>query len=231
MPEPKQNQHVILWDIDGTLVNARASRADKHVTAVEAFLGRDLPNQEHTAGKTDRQILYELLESQETVPSPAALTEVLRILDELSIKEINQYPVLCNPGVATALKRASSTGWVNGLLTGNTHLRARAKLKLAGICGAVDSKFSYFGSESLSRGGLVSSSVRAIRSARSSVAVVIGDTPLDIRSAKEHKLQVVAVATGPYSAAALLGLGPDLLINDCESGWASLVDFLNYVHA
>ena len=77
----------------------------------------------------------------------------------------------------------------------------------------------------------MSSSVRAIRSAGSSVAVVIGDTPLDIRSANEHKLQVVAVATGPYSAAELLGLGPDLLINDCESGWASLVDFLNYVHA
>jgi phosphoglycolate phosphatase len=204
---------------------------DKHVTAVEAFLGRDLPIQERTTGKTDRQILCEFLEAQGNVPSPATRGQVLGLLDEISIKEINQYPVLCNPGVATALKRASSTGWVNGLLTGNTPLRARAKLKLAGIWGAVDSKFSYFGSESLSRGGLVSSSVRAIRSARSSVAIVIGDTPLDIRSAKEHKLQVVAVATVPYSAAELLGLGPDLLINDCESGWASLVDFLNYVHA
>ena len=152
MPKRKQNQQVILWDIDGTLVNARASRVDKHVTAVEAFLGRDLPNQERTAGKTDRQILCELLEAQGNVPSPATLGQVLGILDEISIKEINQYPVLCNPGVATALKRASSTGWVNGLLTGNTPLRARAKLKSAGIWGAFDSKFSYFGSESLSRG-------------------------------------------------------------------------------
>ena len=230
MPEPKQNQQVILWDIDGTLVNARASRADKHVTAVEAFLGRDLPNQECTAGKTDRQILYELLESQETVPSPAALTDVLRILDELSIKEINQYPVSCNPGVTHALNMASSTGWVNGLLTGNTPVRAQAKLESAGIWGVFDSDFSYFGSEALSRGDLVSSSVRAIRSAGCSVAIVIGDTPLDIRSAKEHKLQVVAVATGPYSVAELRAWDPDLLINDCESGWASLAAFLDSLH-
>ena len=196
MPEPKQNQNIILWDIDGTLVNAHASRADKHVIAVEVFLGRDLSNQERTAGKTDQQILCELLEAQETFPSHAALTEVLRILDEISIKEINQYPVSCNPGVTNALKMASSAGWI----------------------------------KALSRGGLVSSSLRAISSVGCSVAIVIGDTPLDIRSAKEHKLQVVAVATGPHSAAELRGLDPDLLINDCESGWAPLVAFLDSMH-
>ena len=211
-------------------MNARASREDKHVTAVEVFLGRDLPNQERTAGKTDRQILCELLEAQGTVPIPAALTEVLAILDKISIKEINQYPVSCNPGVTNALKMASSTGWLNGLLTGNTPVRAQAKLESAGIWSAFDSDFSYFGREALSRGALVSSSVRAISSAGCSVAIVIGDTPLDIRSAKGHKLQVVAVATGPYSAAELRGLDPNLLINDCESGWASLVAFLDSLH-
>jgi phosphoglycolate phosphatase len=230
LPEPKQNQNIILWDIDGTLVNAHASRADKHVTAVEVFLGRDLSNQERTAGKTDQQILCELLEAQETFPSPAALTEVLRILDEISIKEINQYPVSCNPGVTNALKMASSAGWINGLLTGNTPVRAQTKLESAGIWGDFDSDFSYFGNEALSRGGLVSSSLRAISSVGCSVAIVIGDTPLDIRSAKEHKLQVVAVATGPHSAAELRGLDPDLLINDCESGWAPLVAFLDSMH-
>ena len=128
----------------------------------------------------------------------ALLTEVLGILDSLSIKEINQYPVLCNPGVPAALEMASSAGWVNGLLTGNTPVRARAKLESASIWSAFDSDFAYFGNEALSRGALVASSVRAIRSEGCSVVrVVIGDTPLDIRSAKEHELQVVAVATGP----------------------------------
>ena len=231
MSKPQLNQHVILWDIDGTLVNARASRTDKHVTAVEIFLGRDVPPQERTAGKTDRQILCELLEAQGAESGPATLTEVLRILDSHSIKEIDQFPILCNPGVTNALEMASRAGWINGLLTGNTPVRARAKLESASIWGTFDTDFAYFGHEALSRGTLVSSSVCSIRSEGCSVAIVIGDTPLDIRSAKEHELQVVAVASGPYSAAELKALDPDLLINDCESDWGSLLSFLNSVHA
>lgn len=59
------------------------------------------------------------------------------------------------------------------------------------------------------------------------IVIVTGDTPVDVQSAQERKIQVVAVATGPYFAAALGGLGPDLLINDCESGRFSLVDFID----
>ena len=47
---------------------------------------------------------------------------------------------------------ASSTGWINGLLTGNIPVRAQAKLESAGIWGDFDSDFSYFGNEALSRG-------------------------------------------------------------------------------
>jgi phosphoglycolate phosphatase-like HAD superfamily hydrolase len=227
---PKPNQRVILWDIDGTLVNARSSRADKHVTAVEIFLGRDVPTQERTAGKTDRQILCELLEAQGTEPSPAILTEVLSILDALSIKEIDQYPVSCNPGVTNALKMANSAGWVNGLLTGNTPVRARAKLESACIWETFSTKFAYFGHNAPTRAKLVASGAVAMRSALCSVAIVIGDTPLDIRSAQEHKLRVVAVSTGPFSAEELRRLDPDLVLSDCRSGLVSLLEFLNSVH-
>ena len=124
---------------------------------------------------------------------------------------------------------ASSAGWVNGLLTGNTPVRARAKLESASIWSAFDSDFAYFGNEALSRGALVPSSVRAIRSEGCSVGRDRDwrhprGCPERSRSAK---LQVVAVATRPYSAAELAGLGPDLLSNDCESGRSSLVDFMD----
>ena len=126
---------------------------------------------------------------------------------------------------------ASSTGWVNGLLTGNTPVRAQAKLESAGIWNAFDRDFAYFGNEALSRGALVSSSVAAIRSAGCSVALVIGDTPLDIRSAKEHGLQAVAVATGPYSATELKELDSDLLISNLESGATLFAELLNSAHS
>jgi phosphoglycolate phosphatase-like HAD superfamily hydrolase len=222
---------VILWDIDGTLVNSRASRADKHVKAAEVFLGRELPTHERSAGKTDRQIIFELLQSNrtETRLAAVAVAETLKILDSLSIEEIRRYPVLCNPGVMNALEMASSTGWVNGLLTGNTPVRARAKLESAGILEVFDQNYAYFGHQAPSRGDLVAASASAIRSAGYSI-VVIGDTPLDILSAQEHELKVIAVATGPYSAAELSELHPDLLLENWTSGWTSLADFLNSVH-
>ena len=59
---------------------------------------------------------------------------------------------------------------------------------------------------------------------------MIGDTPLDIRSAKEHGLQAVAVATGPYSASELKDLDPNLLISDLQSGATLFAEFLNSAH-
>jgi len=225
LSRPEANQRVILWDIDGTLVSSRASRADKHVKAAEVFLGRDLPNRGRTAGKTDRQILCELLEEHGRNPSPAALTAALSILDDLSIEEISQFPVPTISGAVAALDTVRSIGWVNGLLTGNT--RARAKLESAGIWGAFDLNFAYFGDIASSRINLVEESVTAIRSEGCFEVMIVGDTPLDIQSAQEHGLRVIAVATGLYSAEDLGNLNPDLLISDWESGLNSLVEFAN----
>ncbi len=230
MSRPKPTLHVILWDIDGTLVNARASRSDKHVTAVEVFLGHEPPIHERSAGKTDREIISELLQANGTEPRLAAAAPTLRILDSLAIKENRQYPVLCNPGVTDALEIASSIGWVNGLLTGNGPVWAHAKLKSASIWEVFDQNYAYFGHQAPSRGDLVAASASVIRSAGCSITVVIGDTPLDIRSAQEHELQVVAVPIGPYAAAELRGLDLDLRLSDWESGWTTLADFLNSVH-
>ena len=230
MSRPKPNQRVILWDIDGTLVSSRASLADKHVKAAEVFLGRDLPDQERIAGKTDRQILHELLKAHGTDPSPAALTEVLGTLDALSIEEVSQFPVPTIPGAAAALDTARSRGWVNGLLTGNTPARARSKLESASIWGAFDLNFSFFGDNASSRLDLVAEGASAIRSEGHFEVIIVGDTPLDIQSAQKHGLRVVAVATGLYSAADLGNLNPDLLISDWESGSTSFLDFLNSLH-
>jgi phosphoglycolate phosphatase-like HAD superfamily hydrolase len=217
---------VILWDIDGTLVSSRASRADKHVKAAEVFLGCDLPNRGRTAGKTDRQILYELLEANGSDPSPAALTQALGILDALSLTELSLHPVLCNLGVLKALQASRRAGWTNGLLTGNTPIRAQAKLESAGIYVHFNSDFVFCGHEAPNRHELVGTGASAIQSAGCFAAIVIGDTPLDIQSAQSHGLNVVAVATGPFRSAELSEYEPNLLISDLESGLSALISYL-----
>ena len=54
----------------------------------------------------------------------------------------------------------------------------------------------------------MSSSVRAMRSAGCSAAIVIGHTPLDIQSAQERELQVVAVLTGLLLCCRIEKMGP-----------------------
>ena len=51
--------------------------------------------------------------------------------------------------------------------------------------------------------------------------------PRGCPDAQEREIQVVAVATRPYFAAELGGISPDLLINDCEPGRFSLVNFMD----
>jgi phosphoglycolate phosphatase-like HAD superfamily hydrolase len=224
--KPKRNQKVILWDIDGTLLTSRASRIDKHVKAAELLLGRDLPGQKRTAGKTDRQILVELLEPTGCIPDPVDIATALGILDMLSMQEIRKFPIPTISGVVAALELVRHVDWVNGLLTGNTPARALAKLQSAGIWEFFDENFAYFGDKSSNRCELVGSSIFSIQAKGDCEVIIVGDTPLDIQSAQEHGLQIVAVATGSHAAKELHKFNPNLLITDWKSGFASFEDLL-----
>jgi len=226
LTQPDSLIRVILWDVDGTLVNSSESRADKHVRAVEIFLGCSLPSQERTAGKTDRQILHELLETHGNNSGSGALAEALGILDELTQNEILDYSIVCNPGVGTALRLSNCAGWINGLLTGNTPKRAQVKLDAAGIYRAFDLNFAFFGDEACDRDKLAAEGASGIKSSGCHQAVVIGDTPLDIQSAQAHGLKVIAVATGSFHAEELMEYEPDLLIRDLESDISALTEYL-----
>lgn len=226
MSKPNPDQKVILWDIDGTLVNSRASRVDKHVKAAEVIVGRDLPCHNRIAGKTDWQILFDLLEANGVTPNRADLTAALGMLDILSIKEISESPVTTIQGAVAALKLVQNLGWINGIVTGNTPVRARAKLQSAGIWRSFDSNFVFYGDRSQNRIELVRMSLITIQAEGDYEVIIIGDTPLDIQSAQQQGVQVVAVATGTYSGKELRDFNPDLLITDWESGCTALEAWL-----
>jgi len=226
LSQPDSSIRVILWDIDGTLVKSSKSRADRHVRAAEIFLGCSPLKQERTAGKTDRQILHDLLEEHGSNLGSEALAEAMCILDELTQTEISNYSIECNPGVSTALRLLNCAGWINGLLTGNTPKRAKLKLDAAGIYRAFDLNFAYFGDQACDRNNLAAAGATGIKSSGCHEAVVIGDTPLDIQSAQANKLKVIAVATGSFHADELLEYEPDLLIRNLESDLSELTEYL-----
>jgi phosphoglycolate phosphatase-like HAD superfamily hydrolase len=106
---------------------------------------------------------------------------------------------------------------VLALLTGNFGPSARLKLEPFGLwdyfqCGA-------FGDDAPDRNGLVPIAVsRAHACGHTSLAarhaVVIGDTPHDVRCAAAHGVRSIAVATGVYSIEALRDAGADEVLPD-----------------
>jgi len=202
-------------------------RTNKHAAAVETFLGHHISVPKETAGKTDREIVCELLEIHGTELCHKVLDRVLEILDALSVEEINRNSVSCVPGVTHALRIASSAGWVHGLLTGNTPVRGRTKLTAAGILSHFDLDFAYFGESTSSRYELVGQVAAKITSDASLEVVIVGDTPLDILSAHKHNLRVIATATGLYAVEELEVLNPSLILTGWTACSNTFVDYLN----
>lgn len=137
------------------------------------------------------------------------------------------------PGVRSVLDHyRDRDDTVLALLTGNYGPSAQLKLEPLGLwdyfqCGA-------FGDDAPDRNGLVPIAVsRAHECGHTSVAarhaVVIGDTPHDVRCAAAHGARSLAVATGGYSIDALRDAGADEVLPDLSetSRVVAIIDALS----
>ena len=61
------------------------------------------------------------------------IPEALKLLDQLTIEELEQQPLQAAENAILTLSEFSKRGWINGILTGNTRARAKMKLELAAL--------------------------------------------------------------------------------------------------
>ena len=122
---------MILWDVDGTLVEVGRGRDDKHRRAVEILGACVIPKQTRQGGKTDVQIISELVRGNNL--NLGIIPEALKLLDQLTIEELEQQPLQAAENAELTLSEFSKRGWINGILTGNTRARAKMKLELAAL--------------------------------------------------------------------------------------------------
>lgn len=207
----------ILWDIDGTLLrNAAAGAGELYHRAVEAAVGRELhPPLPRAHGKTDGQILFEILEEFDY--GPEWHERARATLDALSVERAAAGDRReAAPGVPAALTATSGRGWVNALLTGNSATRSRVKLTGAGIdIDLFDWERSFFGDRSRERREITLAARAALPGER---LVIIGDTPRDDIAAVAAGIPFVAVATGAYSLDDLRETGAVLVVPTLAEG-------------
>ncbi len=215
-------RRIALFDIDGTLLSSQgAGRRALERALVERF-GTPGPSHYRYDGKTDRQIIRELLRAEGYADDAidAAMDEVLaRYLEHLAV-EIRSREVAPCPGIPALLDAVDAADdLVLGLLTGNIADGAAVKLLAAGLD---VSRFvvGAFGSDAEHRPALppiAQARAAALLGREVSAAdlVVIGDTPLDIACAHVNGAKAIAVATGHFDAAALAAHRAEAVFHDC----------------
>jgi phosphoglycolate phosphatase-like HAD superfamily hydrolase len=211
---------VILFDVDGTLLDAQGAGSRALLAAVTEIYGRSFHrNGVSFAGRTDRAIVADLLVAN-GVPATeieSGLLAVLRALAPYMRAETDKTPSVPCPGVPSLLAAlAHRENLVLGLLTGNMQVTAAIKIASAGLDPTLF-RFGAFGDETVDRNALPPLALeRAVGLVDRpvSLGIVVGDTPADIECARVNSLRSVAVATGPYSPAALARHTPDHVFPD-----------------
>jgi phosphoglycolate phosphatase len=214
---------LVLFDIDGTILSITGVARRAVYRALEEVFGAAAPERHEFDGKTDPQIVCELMQragvgaGQIDDRLPAAITRYVELLDaELGDAD---HADKVHPGVGELLDALEARHDVLlGLLTGNVREGAVAKLTAVGI---EPSRFKVgaFGSDHADRPQLP-----AIARARAEVllgreiagrdVVVIGDTPADMGCGRGIGARAIGVATGRYSAQELSTCGAAAVFPD-----------------
>ena len=215
--------HLVLFDIDGTLLSAAGAGRRAIHRALRDVFGSTGPADYWFDGKTDRQIVRDLMRADGHVDESidarmdAVLGRYLACLgDELSDP---QHPPRLHAGVSELLDALDQRAdVVLGLLTGNLQDGARCKLAAAGLD---PSRFvvGAFGSDHENRPQLPALAQRRARErlgvdVPGSAVVVIGDTPADIACGQGIGARSIGVATGRYSVEELTACGAGSVFED-----------------
>ena len=232
---------LVLWDVDGTLLDAGGVGADLYSVVFRQLFGRSLETMAPMAGRTDRAIILETL-------TLAGVPEPRRHVDPFIAGLAAQAPAVRTsiaarghalPGAAAALaalasgRRANGANGANGaaadgrvhqtVLTGNVRAVAEVKLAALGLRDALDLCIGAYGDDHEDRVELVHVARRRAAAAHEHSGlngfggpgtVVVGDTPLDVAAALAAGARAVGVATGPFSVAELQAAGADVVLPD-----------------
>ncbi|HEX5971584.1 MAG TPA: HAD family hydrolase [Gemmatimonadaceae bacterium] len=214
---------VVLFDIDGTILwTDGAGRRAVH-RALEDVFGAPVPDGHEFDGKTDPQIVRELMHLAGSAHGDIdgriehALERYVELLHtELGALEEHDHVL---PGIRELLDALEARDDVLlGLLTGNVHPGAVAKLTAVGI-DATRFRIGAFGSDHAHRPELPAIARQRAeallgRQIAGSDVVVIGDTPADMGCGRGIGARAIGVATGRYSVEDLRACGAAAVFAD-----------------
>jgi phosphoglycolate phosphatase len=210
---------VVLFDIDGTLVDMKGAGRKSFVRALKTVFGWDDDiAYVNFAGNTDLNVLLQVAEHHG-----------LKLSDEDRKRFFRQVPIeleqtakaaelVIYPGVKALLETLSARkDVILSLVTGNVAASARIKLQQFDLHNHF--VLGAFGDDHADRVEIARLAMRRIENKMREDQVMrgcflIGDTPHDILAAKSISATAVAVATGKFTAEDLQKAGADHVLTD-----------------
>lgn len=213
---PESPRVLVLWDIDHTLIETRGLGREIHRRAFRAAIGHEIIHLAEVTGRTELDILTESLRLNGISPTSDHLLRLANALirgyedarDEL------RHTGRALPGAAEALALLSAeSGILQSVLTGNLRAIARLKLDTFGLATHLDLDAGAYGDDHHNRAELVHLAQQRTGTPGSHT-VLIGDTPQDVRAARETGSHIIGVATGRSTILDLTHAGADHVLPD-----------------
>ena len=213
------SQRVIFFDIDGTLLaSGGAGQKAMELALTEEFRISFPFEGVLTAGRTDFGIVTEIFDRYDIAHTDEERSRFQQAYLERLPHCLESLDGLLLPGIVELLQTLSGRPeLVLALLTGNYSEGAWIKLRHFQL----DHHFEFggFGDRHANRDDVASAACEAAqkvlnRPISGRNCCVVGDTPADIQCARSIDADIVAVATGAYSAEELKPHEPDHLFVD-----------------
>jgi phosphoglycolate phosphatase-like HAD superfamily hydrolase len=210
---------LVLWDVDHTLIENAGVSKEIYAAAFTTLTGRAPTQLAPTEGRTDPDIMAEMLHGhgERDLPWPT----IERALEQAGIEHrhalAERGAIL--PGVLDLVAElARRNDVVQTIVTGNIRANAEVKVSSFGLVQWFDLDVGGYGSDDQVRSRLV-----AIARGRAAVkhgsefgrpenAIVIGDTPRDVEAARQGGAEILAVASGIHGLDELRASGATLAI-------------------
>ncbi|MCE9533553.1 MAG: HAD hydrolase-like protein [Planctomycetes bacterium] len=211
--------HVLLFDIDGTLIRSGGAGKAAMEEALRSEFGiAEIRDGVPFSGRTDPSIGVDLLKLHGVEPEDANMHRLSSAYLGHLPGMLNRYGGIVLPGVRAMLDRLHGQKLVAlGLLTGNVLEGARRKLTHFDLWHYFP--FGAFADGIHERDDIARASIAEIkrhvgREVPAENIWVIGDTPFDVKCARAIGAKAVAVATGWHSLEELQGTKADYVFED-----------------
>lgn len=213
---------LLLFDIDGTILRANGTGRVAIENALSELCQQPISTDAVMfSGKTDPQIMREILEANDLDPTPSLVDEALAVYEAVATEGVSPSDITLLPGVADLLERLDQRDDVTlGLLTGN--IRPMAYQKLDAVKQGRYFPFGAFGSDHAERSQLPAIALERAHEHASHAfsgrdVAIIGDTPNDIQCGEGIGAFSVGVCTGHYDRSDLAPHEPNALLENLQS--------------